>query len=156
MESCILFRQFPQQLVTAVKFLVAIGVLIQFKNSTGKETQKGIFFPVLFISRRRFIHRLGFLYLHTAPDQGVIYTNFNLLSVRTDINMVLLFADGIKGRCGNFRNDPVPVRDFLKGKAAVLTGSYRKQCLFLCKCFGIRRKQTDQGSGQLHRIAAVR
>ena len=142
--------------IFGIKFLVAIGVLIQIEYRAGEETQEGVVIFVLLLHRRRLVHRLGFHHLHAAADQGIFHFDFNALAVHTDIDMVLLGAYRIKRRRENFLYDPVAVRDILKGKATILGGGDSKQRVFLGKFFGIRLKQAHDRAGQLHIFAALR
>lgn len=145
-----------RETILAVKFLVAVHILVKLKYRAGKEAHKGVVIFVLLLHGRRLAGGLGLSDLHAATDQGIVHTDFNALAVHTDINMVFFRADGIKRRRGDLLYDPVAVRDILKGKAAVLTSSNGKQRVFLGKFLGIRLKQAHDRAFQLHRLAAVR
>ena len=153
MESAVCLFQGADQRIFGIQLLVAVGVLIQFKHRAGEEAQESIFFVAL--HRGRFIHRLGLMELYPSADQGIIHTDFDCLSVHTDIDMVFLRAHRIERGSGDFLYDPVAVRDIFKGKAAVLAGGYGKQRVFFGKFLGIRRKQAHHRAGQLHILAAV-
>ena len=124
--------------IFGIKFLVAIGILIQIEYRAGEETQEGVIIFVLFLHRRRLVYCLGFHHLHAAADQGIFHFDFNALAVHTDIDMVLLRAYRIKCRRGNFLYDPVAVRDILKRKAAILGSGDSKQCVFPGQFFRVR------------------
>ena len=142
--------------IFGIKFLIAIGVLIQIEYCAGEEAEEGVIIFVLLLHRRRLVYRLGFHHLHTAADQGIFHFDFNALAVHTDIDMVLLRAYRIKRWRGNFFYDPVAVRDILKGKAAILAGGNNNQGIFLGKFFGIRPEQAHDRAGQFHIFAAFR
>ena len=147
--------QGSQELIILVQFLISVGISIQFKNCPGKETQEGIFI-FLFVRRGRLVHRLGLSHLHPAPDQGIVNPDLQMLPVHTNINMVLFSAYGIKLWRRNLRNNPVPVRDSLKGKAAVLLGSNGKQGIFFGKFLHIRPKKPYKRPGKCGILPALR
>ena len=142
--------------IFGIKFLIAIGVLIQIEYCAGEEAEEGVIIFVLLLHRRRLVYRLGFHHLHTAADQGIFHFDFNALAVHTDIDMVLLRAYRIKRWRGNFFYDPVAVRDILKGKAAILAGGNCDQGVCLGKFFGIRLEKAHNRSGQFYILAALR
>ena len=136
--ACIRFFQCADLRIFGIKFLIAVGVLIQIEYRAVEETQEGVVIFVLFLHRRRLVYCLGFHHLHAAADQGIFHFDFNALAVHTDIDMVLLRAYRIKCRRGNFLYNPVAVRDILKGKAAILGSGDSKQRIFLGKFFRVR------------------
>ena len=157
MIACIGFFQRTDLLIVRVIFLVGVGIRIQVEHRTGQEAQERILvFLILLFHRGRFFHSFGFSYLHTAADQGVFHTDLNMLSVCTDIYMVLLRAYCIKVRGRDLLDDPVSVRNVLKGKTAIFSGNSSKQRIFFSKFFGIRSKQSHERTGQRDIFAAFR
>ena len=157
MIACIGFFQRTDLLIVRIIFLVGVGIRIQVKHCTGQEAQERILvFLILLFHRGRFLHSFGFGYLNTAADQGVFHTDLDMLSVCTDIYMVLLRAYCIKVRGRDLLDDPVSVRNVLKGKTAVFSGNGSKQRIFFSKFFGIRSKQTHERTGKRDILAAFR
>ena len=138
MVARIRFFQCADLRIFGIKFLIAVGVLIQLEYRAGEKTQEGIIIFVLLLHRRRLVHSFGFHHLHAAADQGIFHFDFNALAIYTNIDMVLFGAYRIKCRRRNFLYDPVAVRDILKGKAAVLSGRNSDQGVFLGKFLRIR------------------
>ena len=148
MIACIGFFQRTDLLIVRIIFLVGVGIRIQVEHRTEQETQERILvFLILLFHRGWFFHSFGFSYLHTAADQGVFHTDLNMLSVCTDIYMVLLRAYCIEVRGRDLLDDPVSVRNVLKGKTAVFSGNSSKQCIFFGKFFCIRSKQSHECTG---------
>ena len=156
MVARIRFFQCADLRIFGIKFLIAVGILIQIEHRAGEETQEGVVILVLFLHRRRLVYRFGFHHLHAAPDQGVFHLNLYALAVHTDIDMVLFGAYRIKRRRGNFLYDPVAVRNILKRKTAILGSGNSNQGVFFGKFFRIRLKQSYNRTGQLHIFAALR
>ena len=154
MKSCVCLRQFPDQLILFVKFLVPVGILIQFKDRSFQSPHKRLFFLLCFCGGR-VVYRFGLSDLYAAPDQCIINPDLDALSVYPDINMMFLRADRIKGRRRNLFHDPMTIRNFVKGKTAILPGRHSKQGIFFHKVLRLRPEKPDHCSGQFRRIAAV-
>ena len=141
MNAAVGFFKLPDQLVVIIQLFVPVRVLIEYKDCAGQPVHKRIFAVIL--HTMQIVNRFGFDNLYGAANQRIIHLDFDDLTIRANINVVLLWADGVKRRTGNFRNNPVPNGDVLKGERAILCGFCYAQCGFLGNFFGIWRKQAN-------------
>ena len=154
MVAAVRFGEFSELLILAVKFLVAVGILIQRKLRAGKEAHKGVFVRVL--HSRGLRHSLGLDDLHAASDQGIVHADRDHLIVRADIYVMSFRAYGIKCGSFDFRHNEMTIRNVLKGKCAVFSRSAGHDRRIFGKALRVRSEKTHQGAGKLLRLAAVR